>query len=278
MTAATLRHHFARLLDRPGGRNILAALTNRQSPEREVGVAYDEMWIDVVDGVHLPRSEHFNYYAYDLQRMRVWTAERLNGSFDYWAYVYKPKPGDIIIDIGAGVGVDALAFSPLVGKAGRIYSLEAHPWTFKALTKTVALNKLSNVTPVHLALVDRPGEVFISDVSNDEENTISNAATADHAIPVKSIDLDTFVAQHKIDHISLLKMNIEGAEALAIHGMKNSIAKVRNIVIACHDFRDDIPGTKEPVVEFLIKNGFTVTLRPDDPRHYVRDHVHGHRA
>ena len=62
--------------------------------------------------------------------MRRHAEARLAGSLDYWMHVYCPRPGDTVLDIGAGIGIDAMALSGLVGDTGRIYSLEAHPWTF----------------------------------------------------------------------------------------------------------------------------------------------------
>ena len=47
-------------------------------------------------------------------------------------------PKAAILDIGAGVGEDTLAFSKDVGPGGRVLSVEAHPGTFRMLEKTCA--------------------------------------------------------------------------------------------------------------------------------------------
>jgi hypothetical protein len=72
---------------------------------------------------------------------------------------------------------------------------------------------------------------------------------------VPALDLDTFVEDNRIQSIDLLKMNIEGAEELAILGMSKSAHRIKNIAIACHDFRGDLPGTKRPVIDFLQRMG-----------------------
>jgi hypothetical protein len=46
------------------------------------------------------------------------------------------------------------------------------------------------------------------------------------------------------------------------------------ICIACHGGAE---STREPVIAFLEEAGFEVSTRDDDPRGYVRDHVHGAR-
>jgi len=73
-------------------------------------------------------------------------------------------------------------------------------------------------------------------------------------------------------------MNIEGAERLAIHGMTRMIRHTRQVCIACHDFlagQAEVCQTKAAVTDFLQRNGFAITLRPDHPEAWTRDHVYG---
>lgn len=277
--ALSVRRRLVNVLDRPGGRKLLGGVAKKLwAPDTGVDVIYDGMWIDVVDGVCIPRSKHFSYWSWDFEHMRERCRSRLESSVDYWTHVYKPKEGDTIVDIGAGVGVDVIALSPLIGRTGHIYALEAHPWTAAACAKAVELNRIENVTTCALALADKPGELFISDGDNDEANTVTESRGDGHCVSVRAVDLDTFVTEHKIKRIDLLKMNIEGAEGLAIQGMRKSIGLVNHAVIACHDFRGDVGGTKDTVVEFLKESGFTITERSNDHREYVRDHIHGKRG
>lgn len=50
------------------------------------------------------------------------------GIFDY-----APKDGDVIIDIGAGVGTETLIYSMMTGKNGKVFAIEAHPATSRSL-------------------------------------------------------------------------------------------------------------------------------------------------
>jgi hypothetical protein len=73
-------------------------------------------------------------------------------------------------------------------------------------------------------------------------------------------------------------MNTEGAERRALLGMESVIPSVRQICVACHDFRADHGDgeqfrTRAFVAQFLIDHGFTLSSRPHDSRDYVRDHV-----
>jgi len=235
------------------------------------------MWIDVVDQTYIPRSPTFCYYNFDFQNMRKLIADRLSASIDYWTHVYTPQTGDILIDVGAGIGMDTLALSPLVGSSGRIYSIEAHPWTFRALLKTCELNRLTNVIPLQYALSNEPGQLWISDLPRNEENIISKVFIENNTISVPAIDLDTLIDCLSIPRIALLKMNIEGAEQMVINGIDRCIDRIEHVAIACHDFRGEGFRTKQPVIEFLRDHGFDIIERRDDPRPYVRDHIHGVR-
>jgi FkbM family methyltransferase len=280
--SSTVKRKIANLFDRPGGHWLLSAAATHWARsvtgDHDLSIIYDDgMWIDVIDQMYIPRSSKFGYYNFDFESMRRTAEDRLSGSLDYWTHVYRPQKGDTVIDVGAGIGIDTLALSPLVGSSGRIYSIEAHPRTFHALLKTCELNRLTNVTPLHYALSEKLGHVWISDLPNSEENSISDVFSNDRAVSVPAIDLDTLVVSQGIQRIAFLKMNIEGAERTVIKGINGCASQIDHIAIACHDFRGDAYRTRQPVIEFLQDHGFEVIERRHDPRIYVRDHIHGIR-
>ncbi len=84
-------------------------------------------------------------------------------TWDAFLYGYRPEPGDTILDLGAGVGGEARLLSRLVGPSGRVVSVEAHPRMFGCLRRTIELNRLSNVTAVHRAMMGVRGIAFIED-------------------------------------------------------------------------------------------------------------------
>src|ERR1039458_7261785 len=59
---------------------------------------------------------------------------------------YKPKPDDLIFDIGAYCGVTAYHLSKCV-PGGKLYSFEPDPINFRLLTRNVERHGLKNVTP-----------------------------------------------------------------------------------------------------------------------------------
>ena len=72
---------------------------------------------------------------------------------NYWLAEYKLHPGDIVLDIGAGIGDDTWVFAQRVRPNGRIFSFEANPRA-RCLTKTVRRSGLDCVEIFSSAITD----------------------------------------------------------------------------------------------------------------------------
>jgi FkbM family methyltransferase len=171
-----------------------------------------------------------------------------------------------------------LLFSRLVGGSGRVVSLEAHPRTYRRLVDLCDVNALANVKPLQVAASDRDGAVVISDLDHHLHNTMLEPKG--DVIEVRARRIDTIAAELGIQHIDLLKMNIEGAEQHAIQGIGTLLDDTRHVCISCHDFLADDGGserlrTKALVRDFLVDNGFRVTTRDNAPDPWIRDYLYG---
>jgi FkbM family methyltransferase len=179
---------------------------------------------------------------------------------------YTPKEGDVIIDVGAGVGTETLIYSMMAGKDGKVFAIEAHPETFQSLKLMIETNKIDNVIGSNVAVSDKIEKVFIETRENHVENRIF-AADPNKRLGkgefVQTVTLDDYVETNKIEKINFLKMNIEGAELLAIKGMTDSIKKIDHIAIACHDFfYKDSKKIKKALTDFLKTNDFKIISIP----------------
>jgi FkbM family methyltransferase len=200
---------------------------------------------------------------------------------DLFFQEYTPGPGDTVIDVGAGAGEEVELFSRLVGPAGRVYAVEAHPATFAALETRCAEAGLDNVVPVHVAASDRAGTVSFSDDASYLENRI----TTDRAgLAVPALTLDELIERWQLAQVDFLKMNIEGAEEAALRGLARSAPRVRHLAVSCHDFLADRGGdpanrTSAAVRRLLGGYGFAVTgRRRGDRRHWTQSYLYGARS
>lgn len=268
-----LRNKALRVLDRPGRRGLL--------------VVPGSLWVSVMyrspcivrwrDGawIHHYRDGSIPHAA--LGRAAP-PAVFMRDARDFFLYAYTPQPGDVVFDLGAGIGSEALLFSRLVGPTGRVISVEGHPRTYRRLVDLCRANALDNVTPLKLAVSDTDGEVSITDSDVHLQNRVVDAAGGAFRVPARRID--TIAAELGIERIDLLKMNIEGAERAAVRSLGALVTKTRNVCVSCHDFLAEAGGaaelrTKDEVRAFLLGNGFELATRDDAPEPWTRDILYG---
>ena len=267
------------------GRNELARrateLARAALPGVDIQISWDGMWVRRVGADYFPDPDMFRVPQPNWQRWAGQAAKYLRDAEDYWFHVYKPRPGDTIVDIGAGRGEDVFAFARAVGPAGRVWAIEPHPVSFRILRRFCALNKLENVTALNFACVDRPGDLQIEPLPVWESNYVRGGAATPASHPVKAVRFDDLAARQRIGRIDYLKMNIEGAERQALPGCREALARTRFVTVAAHDFRaargeGEHFRTLGFVRRFLAEAGFEIVMR-GDPRYYVPYHVHGLR-
>ena len=226
------------------------------------------------DGIWMHQTS-YGYFAYHQPYVRLDLSrlDRLAQQNFLWGYL--PKAGDVIIDVGAGVGEETLTFSRAVGARGKVICIEAHPRTYRCLEKLVRYNRLENVIPIQVAVTE-PGCSVVTIESNNEylSNRMGGAG-----VSVPATTIDAIHRQLNLGRVHFLKMNIEGAERLAIYGMAATLEETEALCVSCHDFlaqsaKDDGLRTKGSVRDFLRQNGLGVQERvePGLPP-YVRDQL-----
>jgi FkbM family methyltransferase len=262
--------------DRPGGRWLISTMSNTLAKLRgnNLRIRHDSgYWLYSSNGMTLPRGRNFDLYDYDLKSLAGTIKHYISEAEDCWFHLYKPNPGDVIVDVGAEIGTDTYVFSRAIGKNGRVIAIEAQPQTYEMLLQTCHSNRLTNVTTLNVAIADKHGEVRITSDAGMESNYIG----ADGEL-VPADTLDNMLRE--VPRIDLLKMNIEGAEQLAIQAMDQTVEKTMYLAVACHDFIDmtnEWFRTLDKVSDYLQAKGFTVIRRESDDREYVRYHLHAYR-
>jgi FkbM family methyltransferase len=271
-------------LDRKGSRQALAVLYTayaKSVTRADVAVRYDgDLWSHRKNDWIFPDGESFGY---DLGSMNRWLNEPeiyFQTVKTYWYKMYQPKPGDVVLDVGAGRGEDTLSFSRAVGNQGRVLAIESHPYSFRLLNKLCEANHMDNVLPVHAAVADKSGTMFVAESQNGEwrADTVNGDG---NGVAVDSVTIDQLCGQYHIDGIAFMKMNIEGAERLALPGMIESLSRTDIVCISCHDFLADRGlgesyRTRTFVEDFLVSAGFEIVEFPYT-YDFERDHIHARR-
>ncbi len=218
--------------------------------------------IFVEDGIWMHQTSS-GYFAYHQPYVRLDLSRLDEIARCHFLWGYTPKAGDVIMDVGAGVGEEALTFSRAVGARGKVICIEAHPRTFRCLERLARYNRLENVIAIHAAATE-PGRSVVT--IEDASAYLANRLDAAAGIPIPATTLDALHQQQNLGRIHFLKMNIEGSERLAIHGMTETLRQTEILCVSCHDFlarRANDAGlrTKGTVRNFLQQNGFDVVER-----------------
>lgn len=154
--------------------------------------------------------------------------------------------GHKVIDLGANIGHFTL---PLANQGVAVLAVEALPANFVALCQSIAKNHFANTTPVHAAVFDSPGIVWMSGFSawGQISHGIDRAPVPDfkfdylaglpvvrplstEAIPVPAMTLDDLCGTYNFWDASLVKMDIEGAELAAFRGANEFMRRNKDAV------------------------------------------------
>lgn len=141
--------------------------------------------------------------------------------------------GDHFLDIGANIGYFTLIASQKVSQSGSVVSFEPNPAIQQRLLRNIELNKRKNITVIKKALSNINGIIEfktpVNELQNSGRSSFRNIEEEYKILEVETIKLDTMLTE--LPKISLVKMDIEGAEYLALNGMPLFLQRDRPKII-----------------------------------------------
>lgn len=146
------------------------------------------------------------------------------------------KPGDVALDIGANVGIQALRMSRLVGETGRIIACEPVEHLRKCLQKNIALNRSNNIQVVSYAISDFDGVTEIKiNTSNWNQGTAALVSEGEKGTTVHVMTGDTLYNNYKLNRVDLIKIDVEGFEFQVLKGLKQVLINHKPRIIFEYD-------------------------------------------
>lgn len=169
---------------------------------------------------------------------------------------------DVLYDIGSSVGAWSI---PAAAKAsaGKVISFEPDPENRQRLLANYELNGLKNFYIMPIALGDKPGELelftagaYAASPSLKPVNKISTS------IKVKIETVDDLITRGEIPLPTVVKIDIEGAEMMALQGMSGllrSEKKPRALVLELHPlFLPSFDTDLTAIFKLLIDSGYKI--------------------
>lgn len=162
------------------------------------------------------------------------------------------RPGDIVIDIGANTGVHALAFAARVLPGGKVYAFEPTDHAYARLRENIGLNPALDVEPIQCALADEnlpPRQV-------DFRSSWRTDGVIEHRTStVEFMRFDDWVRRRGIDHIDVVKLDVDGYEYPVIRGAFSTLERLRpTIFMEVGRYHFDDPE-RDPI-EVLVGIGY----------------------
>ncbi len=166
-----------------------------------------------------------------------------------------------MIDVGANIGYFTLLASHVLGSDGVVHAFEASPHIYAQLEKNVLLNSSSNVVMHRQAVTDKCGHIMFSTASCDHLglSTIRDIGTlACSKDVVETVDLDSLYRQ--MPRVSLVKIDVEGAEYLVVNGMQGLLRQHHPYVIMelSDSFLREVCGNAKELCSLLRESGYSL--------------------
>lgn len=155
----------------------------------------------------------------------------------YIKKVYDPyvlgKRDMIIADWGGNIGLTSQFFSQY---AKRVYCVEPSKAHGEVINKLIEYNDIKNIKLCPYAISSENGTTKFYHPENVTMYSMENVMGAAEYEEVETVDTETFFTREGIDHLDLLKLDVEGSESKVItsEGFRKVAPKIKVIVGEWH--------------------------------------------
>jgi FkbM family methyltransferase len=175
--------------------------------------------------------------------------------------------GTLVLDCGANWGLHTLFMSRLVGVSGKVVAVEASPSICRILKKNILINQIQNIQVIEKALSNRDGSIQFNAGVGATTGRIAKEKEQGDMVEVPATTVDEVLRNQRAD-VSLVKMDIEGAESNALEGAYKTLSISRPVfIIELHSPENDLKVGENMIrhrYQLFRLNGEKI-LKPDRP-------------
>ena len=130
------------------------------------------------------------------------------------------RPGSVFVDVGACLGLYAVAAGRRCGPQGRVFAFEPEPSLYPLLVENLSVNRLERtVDALAFAVGDRDGDVAFRAGRGAESQVVPVADATDRA--VTCVKLDSVLDGTNVD---VMKIDVEGYEDFVLRGAQTLLS------------------------------------------------------
>ena len=179
---------------------------------------------------------------------------------------YEIRAGDVVIDIGANIGVFAI-YAATRAPGVKVYAFEPFPGNISWLRRNAESSHVANVEVHQRAVGASLGVRFLNvDASNWGLHSLWDRGNEEQRVlSVDCISLDDIMKMDGVKQCDLLKLDCEGGEYEVLYGCApETLRRVRRIVGEYHEGAH-FGGTGKELCRFLESRSFRIDrLRSSD--------------
>ncbi|OIQ05905.1 MAG: hypothetical protein AUK59_01995 [Candidatus Altarchaeum sp. CG2_30_32_3053] len=186
----------------------------------------------------------------------------------FFKNVYNPvdlsiKTSDIVVDIGANIGVFTLFAAYKTQNI--VYAFEPFPKNVEFLNRNIHTNDLHNILTHCVAVSDKIGstKLFLIEISGGHLLFDHNIkGKLEKYVEVPTITLQRIMDDKNLEYIDFLKLDCEGAEgSILMSTPKDYLKRIRKITM---EFHDNVSQLKHDDIQRLLEEvGFVTRLSWD---------------
>ncbi len=170
------------------------------------------------------------------------------------------RPGTFVIDVGANIGFFTRQFATWVAEGGKVIAVEPEAVNYAALQKAVARAGLTDlVETIQAAVAEKTGEGFLE---------INPGHPGDHKLgttgaPITVTTIDDMLAARGWPEVSLIKIDVQGAEARVLAGAHQALQRFRPALFLEVDDQQlrRYGSSAGELLESVTKQGYTIHSR-----------------
>lgn len=212
------------------------------------------------------KSKREKFFGFTIEAFDYRTIHFLYGEIflrgEYFFTSHNVSP--IILDCGANIGMATLFFKWLYPQS-KVYAFEPDPQTYALLERNVAMNNLQDVYLNNCAITDKEGVI---DFFSSDENpgsllmSVNASRMKGRSISVRTISLNTFVKEQKLEQVDFAKIDIEGSENELVQDMSTnkSLNLIHAFAIEYHHNIHGEPSKLGLFLGLLEQAGFTYQI------------------
>jgi FkbM family methyltransferase len=169
--------------------------------------------------------------------------------------------GDVVLDVGANLGLVTMQLARLVGDRGRVHAFEPNPAMVDLLSQTVERNAARNVEIHTFALGPKADQLHLR-IPRDHAGRASFVRNQSFewnetvVVPVRT--LSSVVKDLNLGRVRLLKIDVEGFELEVFQGAEEWMSSNPPDFILFESNEPRCQNTVDPVMKFLEDHDYQI--------------------